>query len=153
MSTTHETPIRLSQSALVHLAQDLALRVIEVDDNCWDHRGTNPELSDGRILSVFHYTVTWTWWERHPVGDELAYLLGGTVELLLDDGVSQASIHLCPGESAIVPAGTWHSVHMTEPATILFVTPTPSRTQHRPAHRGSEVLRDSPSAPALDGPG
>ncbi len=50
------------------------------------------------------------------------------------------SVQWCPGEGAIVPAGAWHRPRMTKPATFLFVTPTPSRTQHRPALRGDEVL-------------
>src|SRR5580658_1771207 len=121
MVATHQTPIRLSRSAIVHLGQNLALRVIDVDDTYWEHRYASPELSDGRILSVFHYTATWTWWERHPDGDELAYVLQGAVEVLLDDGVGPVSLQLLPGESAIIASGSWHSVSMTEPATILFV--------------------------------
>jgi quercetin dioxygenase-like cupin family protein len=153
MSTNHQAPIRLTRSAIVHLGQNLALRVIDVDDTYWEHRDASPELSDGRVLSVFHYTGTWTWWERHPDGDELAYLLEGAVEVLLDDGVGRDRLQLLPGESAIVPSGSWHSVSMTEPATILFVTPTPARTQHRPVLEGDEVLRGVATAPALDGPG
>ncbi len=90
-----------------------------------------PKLSDGRLLSVFDYEGDWTWWERHPLGDELVYLLNGEVEFLLDDGNTQWSVPLSPGTAAVVPRGTWHSARVPEPSRVLFVTPTPAKTEHR----------------------
>lgn len=128
-------PVRLGRDTVVHLPCDLSLRHLTVDQDYWDHANRQAKLFDGRIMSIFEYISTWTWWERHPVGDELAHLLSGEVELLLedDDGGRHEEIKLSPGESALIPAGAWHSIRLTAPSCILFVTPTPARTEHRPA--------------------
>jgi mannose-6-phosphate isomerase-like protein (cupin superfamily) len=83
------------------------------------------------MLSVFDYESDWTWWERHPLGDELVYLLDGEVVFLLDDGDSRWSLPLSPGTAGVVPKGTWHSAHVPEPSRVLFLTPTPAKTEHR----------------------
>ena len=31
----------------------------------------------------------------------------------------------------VIPAGAWHRGAIQEPATVLFITPVPSQTQHR----------------------
>ena len=87
------------------------------------------------MLSVFDYDKTWAWWERHPVGDELLYLLEGEISFHLDDGVSTEVVHVCAGESTIVPANVWHRAEVPTPSRLLFVTPTPARTEHRPSGR------------------
>ena len=117
-----------------HLGQDLDVSLVNVTSAYWAHESnTSPELSQGRILSVFDYTTTWPYWERHPAGDELLYLLSGDVELVLDDDVVTSRVRLGAGEAAIVPAGTWHRAMIHAASRILFVTPTPSQTQQRPA--------------------
>ena len=55
------------------------------NDELWADRD-RPELGGGHVLSVFGYTQTWTRQERHPTGDELAYLMSGSVDVLLDRG-------------------------------------------------------------------
>jgi hypothetical protein len=89
-----------------------------------------PELADGRILSVFDYELDWTWWERHPFGDELAYLIDGEMEILLYDGSRRWSVPLVPERAAIVPRTVWHSARVLAGATVLFITPTPAMTEH-----------------------
>src|SRR5258708_3205372 len=103
MVCTEQLSFPVTPDRVVHLSQDLGMDVLEVDGGYWDQRANHPELADGRVLSVFDYRDTWTWWERHPVGDELAYLLAGSVEVLLDDGSGHASVGLSPGRCAIIP--------------------------------------------------
>ncbi len=127
-------PVRLGRATLLHLPGDLCIRPIDGDATYWNHVDRRAELREGRILSVFDYDSTWTWWERHPVGDELAFLLSGEADLLLEEAAGQtAATRLAPGDSAVIPAGAWHSARILAPSTILFVTPTPARTEHRPA--------------------
>ena len=131
--TMLSTPRRLDRDTVLHLPGDLAAAYLAVDAAYWDHRDQHAELSEGRILSIFDYASTWTWWERHPIGDELALLLSGEAVLLLEDALGDRSeVPLSAGMSAIIPAGSWHSARIAESATILFVTPTPARTEHRP---------------------
>ena len=125
--------IGLGRTTLLHLRDGLGLDCLEANDGYWDERSQRPELKNGRVMSVFDYTDTWTWWERHPVGDEFVYVITGQVDFLLDDDQHQHSIPLSPGEGTIVPQGVWHSAVLHQPATMLFVTPTPARTEHRDA--------------------
>ena len=67
-----------------------------VGDGYWARRD-RPELSTGRVLTVFSYTATWDFQERHPTGDELAYVLEGEVDLLLDTGAGERRAPPRPG--------------------------------------------------------
>ncbi len=91
------------------------------------------ELGAGQVLSTFRYRETWDFQERHPDGDELAVVLTGEVDVLLDDGTGEKAVRVPTGCGAIVPAGTWHRLAVFEPSTVLFVTPVPARTEHRAA--------------------
>lgn len=95
----------------------------------WDHH-TRPEFRSGHILSVFEYTETWGHRERHPHGDELAIVVAGRAELLLDAGNGETACPLLPGQGAVIPSGSWHRVRTHEPTTMLFITPTPADTEH-----------------------
>jgi quercetin dioxygenase-like cupin family protein len=128
------TVLSPGRETVIHLADDLAIGAMAVDSSYWNHRAASrPELVEGRILSVFDYTATWSWWERHPVGDEFLLLISGDVDLLLDDGTERQTHTLRPGQAAIVPEGVWHRAVVRSPSQLLFVTPTPARTQHRDA--------------------
>jgi quercetin dioxygenase-like cupin family protein len=131
-TNTATQPTVLGRRAIVHLADDLGLRRLDVDDTYWAHTSEQPELGAGRILSVFEYDQSWTWWERHPVGDELLYTISGEIDLHLDDGVTIGVVHVGAGQSAIVPEGAWHRASMSVASRLLFVTPMPARTEHRP---------------------
>jgi quercetin dioxygenase-like cupin family protein len=132
-TNTNEAATALSRSTLLHLTDGLDLRLLDVDDTHWEHRAEHDELATGRIMSVFDYTETWTWWERHPDGDEFVHVIAGEVDFVLDDGHGQRSAHLSSGEGTIVPRGSWHRAVLHRPSTMLFVTPTPARTEHRDA--------------------
>ena len=54
--------------------------------------------------------------EVHPDGDELLYVVNGSMELILDDGDADAvgaetRIVLRTGDAYVVPRGVWHTVH------------------------------------------
>lgn len=127
-------PIALGRDAVIHLGTQLDIATLAVTAAFWSHDPTNrPQLAEGRILSVFDYTTTWAYWERHPDGDELVYVLSGSVELVSENDRQRHTASLRAGQAAIVPAGTWHRALVHAPVQILFVTPTPARTQQRPA--------------------
>jgi mannose-6-phosphate isomerase-like protein (cupin superfamily) len=127
-------PVALGRDAVIHLGAQLDIAALTVTAAFWTHDPTNsPQLAQGRILSVYHYTKTWAYWERHPDGDELVYVLSGNVDFVLDDDQHRHTATLRAGQAAIVPAGTWHRALIHAPVQILFVTPTPARTQQRAA--------------------
>ncbi|MCK1815911.1 cupin domain-containing protein [Streptomyces sp. XM4011] len=87
--------------------------------------------AEGRMVTIFDGDGPGDHWERHPAGDELVVCLSGSVTVTRDlDGVPDRVL-LGPGEATINPAGAWHAVDMTGPATILTVT-AGLGTDHRP---------------------
>lgn len=119
----------------VHLTDDLGAHRYEL------RSGSEPralsDLTSGRLVSVFSYTVTWDTQERHPTGDELVYVLAGDVDLLTDSGDGEQAHRVPCGRAFVVPAGSWHRVAVREPATLLFVTPVPACTEHRAVAKDS----------------
>jgi mannose-6-phosphate isomerase-like protein (cupin superfamily) len=120
---------------VVHLDEGLGMRVCARSDAFWAARA-RVELATGRLLSVFAYDQTWDYQERHPGGDELVYVTSGVVDVLIDLGDGERAVRLARGEACIVPTGGWHRVAVREPATLLFITPEPAATEHRPCGAG-----------------
>jgi hypothetical protein len=96
----------------------------------WQAR-ERPELTTGHILSVFSYSKAWDYQERHLDGEELAVVLEGDIEFVLDDGHEERSLRLEQWSGCVIPAGRWHRVVPKTPSTVLFVTPVPAKTDHR----------------------
>jgi mannose-6-phosphate isomerase-like protein (cupin superfamily) len=134
--------IRLSSDLFLHLTDTLRMEVARSGTEYWDHRD-RAELTTGRLVSVFTYETSWDYQERHPDGDELVLVLEGEVELLLDTGAGDTPVHLDRGSACVIPAGAWHRAAVHAPTTMLFVTPVPARTQHRPLAPTGEFARDS----------
>ena len=117
--------------SVIHLA-GRSMTAWPNDESLWRVRD-RPELTDGHLLSVFTYDDTWSYQERHPAGDEIAILLAGDADFLVDDGDGERAVRLEPGSAFIVPEGVWHRAAIHAPSTILFVTPAPVHTETRPA--------------------
>jgi quercetin dioxygenase-like cupin family protein len=109
------------------------MQPLAVDDAVWADRAAVPAFRDGRILCVFDYTSSWTWWERHPTGEEFVHVLTGDVVLHLEDADGRRALELPAGAGALVPRGVWHRADIVRPATVLFLTPAPAWTEHRDA--------------------
>jgi quercetin dioxygenase-like cupin family protein len=127
----------LDRTTVVHLATDLSMRALGVDERAWSRRDGTAQFAEGRLLSVFAYEATWTWWERHPAGEEFVHVLSGSVAFRLDDGSTERTVPLDAGESLLVPEGVWHSADVASRARMLFVTPVPAATEHRDRTPGS----------------
>lgn len=90
--------------------------------------------AEGRLVSRYRFTESWTQWEMHPAGAELVVCIAGRLALLQEapDG-SRTRIELAAGDYAHNPPGTWHTAEL-EPggsADCIFVT-AGLGTQHRP---------------------
>jgi mannose-6-phosphate isomerase-like protein (cupin superfamily) len=103
----------------------------EVDADFWARISTRP-YEGVRLLAAIHHDADSPVWEMHPSGDELLYLLTGALSVVLEeaDG-AERMIEMRAGAACIVPRGTWHRLAVSEPGTMLFITPG-AGTQHRP---------------------
>ena len=73
--------------------------------------------------------------EMHPDGDELLYLVSGSVDVVLEEDGREERIELKPGQAFVVTRGLWHRVTLREPCQILYLTPGPGG-QYRPLDGG-----------------
>jgi mannose-6-phosphate isomerase-like protein (cupin superfamily) len=75
--------------------------------------------------------------EMHPDGDELLYLVSGSIDVIVEDGGTQEEVgretvlRLEAGQACLVPKGAWHRVDVREPSHLVHVTPGPG-DGHRP---------------------
>jgi mannose-6-phosphate isomerase-like protein (cupin superfamily) len=129
MTQTQPSRALLLDEAMLHLDGVGPIAVLEraAASRVSRHRS---ELATGHLVSVFTYAATWPYRECHPDGDELAFVLSGEVDVLLDAGDGEHPTHARAGEACIVPAGCWHRLRLQRESTVLFVTPAPARTLH-----------------------
>ncbi|HVA05657.1 MAG TPA: cupin domain-containing protein [Acidimicrobiales bacterium] len=69
--------------------------------------------------------------ELHPDGDELLYVISGSVQVELEEADGERSVPVGAGQGLIVPRGVWHRVLLQEPTHLIHITPGPGG-DHRP---------------------
>jgi len=62
--------------------------------------------------------------EMHPDGDEVLYLISGSVSVVFEDERYE-NIEMKPGDGLVVPKGVWHRVDILECSRIMYATPGP----------------------------
>jgi uncharacterized cupin superfamily protein len=107
---------------------------LEVNDTFWQNLEHKfGDFSGKKLISCFVFDKDWDTWEIHPNGDELACLLSGEVELILEKDGAVSTMQLnTPGSFALIPCGTWHTAKVRSSSSMLFVTPGEG-TQNKPA--------------------
>lgn len=87
--------------------------------------------NEGRLVSLYSFSESWTTWERHPEGDEAVICTAGEITLIqeLPDGPQKVALRA--GEYAVNPRGVWHTADVAGQATALFIT-SGRGTEHRP---------------------
>ena len=88
--------------------------------------------AEGRLVSQYTFSESWSAWEMHPHGAEVVICTHGAMVLTQEfaDG-SRIEVALATGEYAINPPGVWHTADVAEQATAIFIT-AGEGTQHRP---------------------
>jgi len=90
--------------------------------------------AEGRLVSMYCFTESWTSWEMHPAGAELVICTQGAITLVqeLADGRLER-LTLGPGDYAVNPPGVWHTADVAPgtSATAIFIT-AGLGTEHRP---------------------
>ena len=67
--------------------------------------------------------------EVHLDGDELLYIISGSVRITSDSNPGQ-SLELGTGDACIIEKGEWHKVHILEKTKLIHITPG-SNNEHR----------------------
>ena len=120
------------QHTYVHLADDGKAHEVS-GDTFWQQPPEEfARFGQGWLVSEFAFTQDWPTWEMHPEGDEIVYLLSGSVELLLDRCSEIQTIVLEGSGAVVVPRGVWHTARVRLPSRMLHVT-RGEGTQNRPA--------------------
>ena len=86
---------------------------------------------EGRLVSLYSFSESWTSWEMHPAGDEVVVCTAGSITLIQEAGGATTRIMLGAGDYAINPAGVWHTADVEGEASALFIT-AGLGTEHRP---------------------
>ncbi|MPZ50786.1 MAG: hypothetical protein GEU75_16055 [Dehalococcoidia bacterium] len=84
---------------------------------------------DGVLAGAARLESTSPWSERHLAGDELLYLVSGSVSIVLEDHQTTALLH--PSEAFLVPRAIWHHIEVHTPSLLLFFTPGDSEGERR----------------------
>ena len=117
-------PVKLSRS-FVHLRPDGGAEVLPGGNR------RHPDV-EGRLVGEARMTRPPPHGgERHVDGDELLYLISGSIRVSLDhDAKEPEVVTLQPGDAFVVPQGIWHRVLVDEPSHLLHLTP--GRNEVRP---------------------
>ncbi|CAN5558426.1 hypothetical protein BH10PSE6_BH10PSE6_25200 [soil metagenome] len=91
------------------------------------HAADGPE---GRLVSLYSFSESWTSWEMHPTGDEAVICIAGEITLIQELPNGTESVALSAGDYAINPRGVWHTADVAGNATALFIT-AGIGTEHR----------------------
>ena len=119
-------PIDLADTYLL-LDAGPGLSVVPVDENFWATIHERTDLDEGRLVMATPMTDDWRSWEMHPDGDEVILITDGEVRVLTDPGTP---VVVRAPNLVIMPAGTWHTMDVIEPARVVTIT-WGAGTQHR----------------------
>lgn len=115
----------------VQLEDGAGARPLEVGNDFWSKIQERSDLHGGRLICLCRFDTNWPSWEMHPAGDEIVYLLAGSVDLILDEAGGERTVDLRGRAACIVPRGIWHRAIVHEPSEVLHIT-RGAGTQHRP---------------------
>ena len=118
------------ESKFIHLENNGNMIGLLVDENFWSEASSRGDLQSGRLMGVLKIDTGPSHWEIHPDGDELLYLLSGSMDVVIESEGKNEVITLPSFSSCIVPKATWHQTIAREPSSLLFITPGKD-TQHR----------------------
>lgn len=109
----------------VVLKPDLLLDQLQVSSDIYQRLDEQYEqFRSHTLISAHQFTEDWSTWEKHPAGDEMVVLLTGHAELILRKASGDESVELKePGSFVLVPRDTWHTARVSEPTSMLFITP------------------------------
>ena len=105
------------------LSQNGEIKTFPGGDEFWSLSAEKlNEIGESWLITEFYFKEDWQTWEMHPHGEEIVYLLSGSMDLILErDGISE-TIELRSKGLVIIPEETWHTAKVFEPSNMLVIT-------------------------------
>jgi len=125
MTVAHFDPV----DTYVHLDDGPGVVLMEVGDDFWETFPKRSDLGAGRLFGIFRFEESWPTREMHPDGDEIVFLLSGSIDLVLFEEAGERVVPLRGRSACVVPRGVWHTARVHEPSEALHVT-RGAGTQH-----------------------
>jgi mannose-6-phosphate isomerase-like protein (cupin superfamily) len=105
------------------LNADGDITTYEGGDNFWSLTGEAlDKIGENWLITEFNFEEDWKSWEMHPNGEEIVYLLTGSMDLILEKDGNQQIIELRGKGSVIIPRHTWHTAKVFSPSNMLVIT-------------------------------
>lgn len=128
------------QQAFAVMKPDQTVATVAVTPDIYDKLDRDfDSFKSHSLVSVYEFSAPWTFWERHPFGDEIVVLLSGSATLRIQTASGEEKLALdAPGAYVVVPRNVWHTAETTEETRMLFITPgegTENRTEIDSGHR------------------
>ena len=117
-------------STFVHLAISGKASKLEVGNDFFQSFRSREDLQNGRLMGALDISEGSSHWEMHPDGDEILYLLSGSIDVELEDRSEMRCVKLSGMTGCVVPCGLWHRTVVHQPGKMIFITPGKG-TQHR----------------------
>ncbi|MDT3444161.1 MULTISPECIES: cupin domain-containing protein [unclassified Pseudofrankia] len=109
----------------VVVAGDTATR-FEGGEAFWRRMASNDAAlspaDGGWLVSSYVLTESWQNWEMHPKGDEVVHCRTGACSFVLETPSGARTLELTPGQTVVVPRGTWHTAKVDDQAELLHIT-------------------------------
>ncbi len=80
------------------------------------------EFGEKWLITEFQFDEDWKTWEMHPHGEEIVYLLSGSLDLILEKDENLQTIELRGKGLVIIPRFTWHTAKVFAPSSVLIIT-------------------------------
>jgi len=120
-------------STFLRLRSNVTIEPLPVNDTFWQNIAADKlgNFHNEYLVATHAFDADWPMWEMHPNGDEVVYLLSGSVVFILETAGGPKSFELSEsGSYVIVPKNTWHTAKVKGPCRMLFIT-AGEGTQHR----------------------
>jgi mannose-6-phosphate isomerase-like protein (cupin superfamily) len=108
--------------AAVHLAANGDAALLQGDDLRLRLR----HLGEGHLLGVFPLASAGDLhaeWEMHRAGDEVLFMLAGSLDVEYSDGARGGISPLGPRQAMVMPKGLSHRLVLREPGLLLALSP------------------------------
>jgi quercetin dioxygenase-like cupin family protein len=107
----------------VSLGQTGSIQTIEGGDKFWSLPVEEIEsFGENWLITEFYFDADWQTWEKHPYGEEIVYLLSGSMDLILEKGKTRKVVELRSKGLVVVPRDTWHTAKVFAPSNVLVIT-------------------------------